>query len=155
MGEFIKDRLPDPIAYFESEGVSLVGRGTWRTGPCSFHGGSDSLRVNTKTGAWTCMACSTKGGDVLAHHMQAHGLGFVEAATALGAYFDDGARYTGKTAPSTLPARDALAVIAAELLVSFIVIADVRAGVIPSDDDWHRFVVGSGRVEALAREFAS
>lgn len=155
MGEFIKDRLPDPLPYFESEGISLVGPGPWKTGPCRFHGSHDSLRVNTRTGGWVCMACGAKGGDVLSYYMQMRGMGFVEAAMALGAYADDGRRYTGKTTATTLSARDAMQVIAQELLVLFVVIADIRSGTIPTDADWHRFVVGAGRVEILAREFAA
>ena len=155
MGEFIKDRLPDPTSYFDGENVRLDGPGRWKTGPCHFHGGSDSLRVNTVSGGWVCMACGAKGGDVLAYHMQLHGMEFVAAATALGAYVDDGRRYIGKTAATTLPARDAMEVIVHELLVLFVVISDIRGGVIPTDADWQRFVVGAGRVETLAREFAA
>ena len=32
MGEFIKDRLPDPETYFESEGLVLVGKGKGTAG---------------------------------------------------------------------------------------------------------------------------
>ena len=155
MGEFIKDRLPDVQSYFDAEDVRLVGPGRWKTGPCHFHDGSDSLRVNTQSGGWCCMACFVKGGDVLAYHMQRYGMQFVEAARELGTYVDDGKRYSGKTTATTLSARDAMQVIAHELLVLFVVIADIRKGVIPSDADWQRFVVGAGRVETLAREFAA
>ena len=27
MGEFLRDRLPNPISYFESEGLALIGNG--------------------------------------------------------------------------------------------------------------------------------
>lgn len=155
MGDFLKDRLPDVQSYFDAEDVRLVGPGRWKTGPCHFHDGSDSLRVNTQSGGWCCMACGVKGGDVLAYHMQRYGMQFVEAARELGAYVDDGKRYSGKTTATTLSARDAMQVIAHELLVLFVVIADIRKGVIPSDADWQRFVVGAGRVETLAREFAA
>lgn len=155
MGEFIKDRLPDVQSYFDAEDVRLVGPGRWKTGPCHFHDGSDSLRVNTQSGGWCCMACGVKGGDVLAYHMQRHGLGFVEAARALGAYADDGKPYRGATQTETLPARDAMQLAAHELRIAFVVISDVRAGVIPNDDDWRRFIVGAGRVEALAQGYAS
>ena len=155
MGEFIRDRLPDPISYFDGEDVPLVGPGRWKTGPCYFHGGGDSMRVNTASGGWCCMACGAKGGDVLAYRMQRHGLGFVEAAIELGAYVDDGRHYTGKTIPATLPAREAMQLAAHELRVAFVVISDVRAGVIPNDDDWQRFIACARRVEALAQEYAS
>ena len=155
MGEFIKDRLPHAQSYFESEDVQLVGPGQWKTGPCRFHGGSDSLRVNTQSGGWVCMACDVKGGDVLAYHMQAHSMAFVEAARALGAYVDDGKRYSGKTTPAALSARDAIQLAAHEMRILFVVLADVRAGVIPADADWQRFIEGARRVDALAQEFAA
>jgi predicted SprT family Zn-dependent metalloprotease len=75
--------------------------------------------------------------------MQMHGQEFVEAARALGAYVDDG--NVGKATPATLSARDAMQVVAHELLVLFVVIADIRNGVIPSDADWQRFVTVSFR----------
>lgn len=153
MGEFVRDRLPDALTYFESEGVHLVGPGRWKTGPCDLHGGSDSLRVNTESGGWRCMACSATGGDVLAFHMQRHGLEFVDAARLLGAYVDDGKRYTGPAKPTTLSARDAMQLASFELLVALVVIHDIRVGVIPSDDDWHRFIESSRRVETLAEEY--
>ena len=33
MGEFVKDRLPDTIEYFDLEDVPLKGPGRWKTGP--------------------------------------------------------------------------------------------------------------------------
>ena len=88
---FDRRNLPDPISYYESEGLKLTSRGKWRTTACQFHGGSDSMRINTETGAFACMAgCGARGGDVLAYHMAQHGLEFVEAAKALGAWIDDG-----------------------------------------------------------------
>ncbi len=153
MGEFIRDRLPDPVAYFAEQGVPLVGPGRWKTGPCRFHGGSDSLRVNTASGGWCCMACGAKGGDVLNHHMQAHGLEFVAAARELGAYVDDGRPHRGPAKPRTLPARDAIELLAFEMAVAMIVISDTRAGIIPNDADWQRFLVSAGRVQALAAEY--
>lgn len=153
MGEFIKDRLPDAHSYFESEDVHLVGAGQWKTGPCHHHGGSDSLRVNVKTGGWRCMACGVHGGDVLAHHMQRYGLDFVVAARQLGAYVEDGKPHRGQTAPATIPARDAMQLVARDLLLSVVVISDIKAGVIPSQKDWQSFVQSAGRIELLAMEY--
>ncbi len=152
MGEFIRDHLPDAITYFESEGVHLVGPGRWKTGPCDLHGGSDSLRVNTASGGWRCMACDASGGDVLAFHMQRHGLEFVEAARLLGAYIEDGKRYAGPAKTTTLSARDAMQLASFELLVALVVMHDIREGVIPSDDDWHRFIESSRRVQTIVQE---
>jgi len=153
MGEFIRDRLPESASYFDTEDVRLIGPGRWKAGPCHFHGGSDSLRVNTQSGGWCCMACGAKGGDVLAYHMQRHGLGFVEAARELGAYVEDDKPHP-RRAPTTLPAREAMQLVAHELRTAFVVIADIRRGVIPSETDWGRFVECAGRLETLAQEYA-
>lgn len=84
---FVRERLPHPADYYAAEGVALVGRGGWRDALCPFHLDSrPSLRVRFETGAFRCMACGAHGGDVLAFHMQLHGLRFVEAAKALGAW---------------------------------------------------------------------
>ena len=155
MGEFIRDRLPDPVNYFDAEDVRLVGPGRWKTGPCHFHGGSDSLRVNTASGGWCCMSCGAKGGDVLAFHMQRHGLPFVDAARALGAYIDGVGMAEKPVKPTTLPARDAMQLAAFELQLAMVVISDIKAGLIPSDTDWQRFLVSAGRVCALAAEYPS
>jgi phage/plasmid primase-like uncharacterized protein len=155
MSEFIRDRLPDPIDYFDLEGVPLRGPGRWKTGPCHFHGGSDSLRVNVQSGAWVCMNCQMKGGDVLAYCMQRHDIGFVEAARALGAYIDDDKPHRGVAKATSLSARDAMQLISFELTVSVVVIADTRRGVALNDADWRRFLLSVGRVTALAQEYRS
>lgn len=155
MGEYIRSRLPDPVTFFESEGLPVTGTGKWRTTSCQFHDGSDSMRINTESGGWVCMACGEKGGDVLAYVMRKHGLEFVEAARVLGAYVDDAQPHRGSMRPTTLSARDAMAVIAIELYVVAIVIANIRKGVIPSDADWERFLDGAGRIIRLESEFAS
>lgn len=152
MGEFVRDRLPDPAGYFESEGLKLTGRGKWRTTRCDFHDGSDSMRINVESGGWICMSCGTKGGDVLAYQMQQHGQDFVTAAKALGAYVDDGKAYQWQDRPRRFSARDALDVVGVELLICVVVIADARKGITPNDNDWHRFLEAAGLVEAIARE---
>ena len=68
-------------------GIKLRGAGGWRDAICPFHEDSKpSLRDRFETGAFRCMACGAHGGDVLAFHMQRHGLRFVDAAKALGAW---------------------------------------------------------------------
>ncbi len=38
---FDRDRLPDPITYYESQGLTFKERsGKWRTTECRFHGGN-------------------------------------------------------------------------------------------------------------------
>lgn len=84
---FRRDRLPNPAEYYASQGVILTGTGEWRNALCPFHEDSHpSLRVRIDTGAFRCMVCGAHGGDVLAFHMRRHGLRFIEAAKALGAW---------------------------------------------------------------------
>ena len=150
MGEFIKQNLPDPVSYYESQGLTLQRGGKWRTTRCDFHGGSDSMRINTETGSFICMAhCGARGGDVLAYHMAAHGMEFVAAAKALGAYRDDGGQHKGQTRPTPIPARALLEVAAFELMVCAMVLADALNGTL-TDADFDRFRDAAGRVIHIA-----
>jgi len=84
---FHRDRLPAPARFYADEGVRLLGVGRWRDALCPFHEDTrPSLRVLLETGAFRCMACGTRGGDVLAFYQRRHGVGFVDAARALGAW---------------------------------------------------------------------
>ncbi|HRH79463.1 MAG TPA: CHC2 zinc finger domain-containing protein [Thiobacillaceae bacterium] len=86
---FRRDRLPSAADYYPTQGIKLIGRGAWRDTICPFHPDTrPSLRVRIETGAFRCMVCGAHGGDVLAFHMQRHGLRFIEAAKALGAWED-------------------------------------------------------------------
>lgn len=85
--QFKRERLPDALHYFTASGVRLIGRGPWRSTLCCFHDDTrPSLRVNVESGAFRCMACGARGGDVLAFHRARHGLSFVQAAQDLGAW---------------------------------------------------------------------
>lgn len=151
---FDRRNLPDAVGYYESEGLKLTGRGKWRTTECKFHGGSDSMRINTDSGAFACMAgCGARGGDVLAYHMAQHGLEFVEAAKALGAWIDDG-RPATQHKPSPLSPRQALEVLAVEANLVAIAAANVAHGVVLSQLDLSRVLTASGRVTRLAEVFA-
>ena len=118
-GHFEREALPEPIAYYtEQAGLTFKERrGRWRTARCDFHGGSDSLRINVETGAFCCMACGASGGDALAYHMRLHGMGFIEAARALGAWRDDpsGPLVPVNRRPAGLSASDALALLRADV----------------------------------------
>lgn len=117
-GRFDRERLPEPLAYYtETAGLTFrERRGRWRTTRCDFHGGSDSMRINTETGAFCCMACGASGGDVLSHYMRLHGLSFVEAARALGAWIDDprAPLVPINRRPAGLSASDALSLLRAD-----------------------------------------
>jgi DNA primase len=85
-GGFDRERLPDPLDYFADAGLCLIGRGRWRSALCPFHDDHNpSLRVNAETGAFRCMACGARGGDVIDFHRARHGMTFAEAAGDLGA----------------------------------------------------------------------
>lgn len=150
---FDRERLPDPITYFESEGLKLTGRGAWRTTACRFHDGSDSMRVNTKTGGWCCMACNAKGGDVLAYHIEAHGLEFIDAAKALGAWIGDG-KPAQQHKPAPLSPRQALQVLATEANLAAIAAGNVARGVVLADTDRARLLTASNRISRLVEAFA-
>jgi DNA primase len=87
MGSILaRDRLPDTSQYFEAAGLHLIGRGLWRSALCPFHDDTrPSFRVNTRSGAYRCMSCGAKGGDVIEFHRRRHGLSFMQAARDLGA----------------------------------------------------------------------
>lgn len=85
---FCRDRLPHPADFYAGERIRLLGRGEWRSALCPFHEDTTpSMRVHLTSGAYRCLACGAHGGDVVAFHMQRHGVGFVDAAKALGAWW--------------------------------------------------------------------
>lgn len=152
MKAFDKSGLPDPVTYFEGQGLKLVGRGDWRTTKCLFHGGSDSMRVNVDSGGWVCMACGVKGGDVLAFHMEYHGLDFVAAAKELGARVPNGNPGTQRPLPFSV--RDALSVLRFEALLCAVAACNIARGISLTDMDRQRLVQAASRIEFIAREVA-
>jgi hypothetical protein len=148
---FNRDRVPGWSAYAVSTGLTLSGRGQWRTTRCDIHGGSDSLRVNVTSGGWICMACGAKGGDALAHYRQVSGKSFRQAASDLGAWINGRSDHSAQvTRPARLAPSDALSALGPELTLCAVVISDARSGVIPNDTDWRRFLEAAGRVQFVA-----
>lgn len=153
---FERDRLPDPATYFEGEGLTLTGprSAKWKTAACTFHGGSDSMRINTATGAWVCMAgCGARGGDVLAYQMAAHAMDFIEAAQALGAWVEDGKPHIQQR-PTPLSPRAALQVLAFESTVTAVAAGNLANGVDLTDDDLARLLTAASRIARLVEVFA-
>ena len=152
---FDRNLLPDTTGYFEAQGLKLAGprSAKWKTTECRFHDGSDSMRVNTSTGAWVCMSCGVKGGDVLAYSMKLHGLEFVEAAKQLGAWVDDGKPQRPQK-PTALPPRAALEVMAFECNLVAIAAGNIAKGVILSDADRARVMTAAGRINRITGDFA-
>ena len=85
--KFQKNRLPNPLSYFEKNGLNLIGKGEWRSAICPFHKDTEpSLRVRVENGAFRCLACGEKGGDIVAFHQKRFGMPFKDACIALGAW---------------------------------------------------------------------
>ena len=150
---FDRTRLPDAAGFYEGEGLKLEGRGKWRTTECRFHGGSDSLRINTESGAYVCMAgCGAKGGDVLAYRMAAHGEEFIGAAKALGAWIDDDKPAPRKPIP--ISPRDAITLMAAESNLVAMAAGNMAHGVELTQADLERVLTAAGRINRIAELFA-
>lgn len=152
---FEREKLPEPVSYYEAHGLSLQGprSAQWRTTECRFHGGSDSMRIRVATGAFVCMACGARGGDVLAYEMAVHGIGFVEAAKRLDAWVGgyDPQRHI-RTNP--LSARDALSVLTDEATLIAIEGMRMSSGVVPSAADLERIRRAAARVRHIQGMFA-
>lgn len=151
---FDRNLLPDPTAYFEEQGLRLTGprNAKWKTTECRFHDGSDSMRVNTSSGAWVCMSCGVKGGDVLAYEL-ATGAEFVDAAKAIGAWVDDGRPHTPQK-PTPLSPRAALSALAFEATLTAIAAGNVAQSVVLTDADRSRLMQAAGRIYRIAEVFA-
>ena len=152
---FDRAQLPDPTSYFENQGLILKGprSAKWKTTTCNFHGGSDSLRVNVASGAWVCMSCGEKGGDVLAYEIKDGGKEFVDAAKAQGCWIDDG-RPPVATRPTPLSPRLALSVMAFESTLAAVAAGNVANGVALIDADRARLMVAANRINRLVEAFA-
>ena len=152
---FDRTHLPDPVTYFENQGLILKGprSAKWKTTTCNFHGGSDSLRVNVTSGAWVCMSCGEKGGDVLAYEMKDSGKEFVDAAKALGCWIDEG-RQPVATKPTPLSPRLALSVMAFESTLAAVAAGNMANGVALTDADRARLLVAANRINRLVEAFA-
>jgi hypothetical protein len=152
---FNRELLPEPVAYYEAQGLTLQGprSAKWRTAECRFHSGSDSMRIKVTTGAFVCMACGARGGDVLAYHMAAHGIGFIEAAKRLGAWIGNAAPQR-HIRPTTLSARDAISALADEATLIGIEGSRMAKGIKPSPEDWTRLLLAVGRFNHVRGLFA-
>jgi hypothetical protein len=151
---FDRSKLPDPVSYYESQGMTLRGprNASWRTAECQFHGGSESLRVNVGTGAWVCMACGIKGGDVVSHFMQSKGMEFVVAARALGAWTGSDSPQTQRK-PAGLSPRAAMEVMSFEALIAAVAAANVARSVVLKERDLERLLLASNRITKLMEAY--
>lgn len=151
---FDRSRLPDPLSYYEGQGLHFKEhRGKWRSAACFNCSSSDGMRVNTENGSFVCMTqCGARGGDLLAYHMAHHSLDFITAAKELGAWVDDGKPTLAR--PTPLPARDALAVLGVESNLVAVAAANVAHGVALSELDLARLLQAAGRIQKVAEVFS-
>lgn len=151
---FERDHLPDPATYFEGRGLKLTGprSSKWKTTRCEFHNGSDSMRVNTSSGAWVCMSCGAKGGDVLAYEIKVSGAEFQDAAKAIGAWVDDG-KPQPFYKPMPLSPRAALEVLAFEATLTAVAAGNVAHGVALTQKDLDRVLTAAGRINKITEAF--
>lgn len=149
---FDRNLLPDPTSYFESQGLKLIGprSAAWKTTECRFHGGSDSMRINTENGIWKCMNCDVKGGNVLAYQMKAYGMDFQDACKALRVPLQSD---KPSRKPAVLSARDALRVTANEANLVAIAACNVAHGVVLTAKDKDRLLKAAARIIRLEEEF--
>ena len=145
---FDRTRLPDPVDYYTAQGLQFRERkGKWRTTECRFHGGTDSMRINTSTGAFCCMAgCGARGGDVVAYHMALHGEDFTSAAKELGAWIEDG---KPPARPTPIPARDALHLLAREANLIAITAVSISNGMKLTEADRERVLKAGARINTI------
>lgn len=153
--KFDRNLLPNPTDYYESEGLHLRGPtgASWKTTECKFHGGSDSMRVNVKTGAFRCMNCGARGGDLLAYQVATYGQDFIDAAKSLGAWVDDG-RPKKVQKPTSLSPRSSLEVLSFESTVVAVIAAGIASGAYLTDDDRDRLLLCANRINRIVEEFA-
>lgn len=149
---FDRELLPEPQTYFENTGLTLQGVGKWRSTACQFHGGRTSMRVNLESGAWVCMSCGQKGGDVLAFEMATTRAEFVEAAKALGAWVHDG-RKPARAKPTPLSPRAALEVLGFEAELVAIAAGNIAHGVQLTTTDIARILDAGNRIIKITEAF--
>ena len=150
---FDRRNLPEPVGYYEAAGLVFRERkGKWRTTRCEFHGGSDSMRVNTDSGAFACMACGASGGDVLSYEMQATGAEFIDACKALGCWVDDG-QPAVQHKPTPMSPRAALQMLSFEAQLVAMEYARIANGAVPSEADKARTLLAANRITTIMEVF--
>lgn len=147
---FDRARLPDPRTYYEGQGLTLSRGNKWVTTSCVFHGGSDSMRINLESGAFSCMAgCGATGGDVLAYHRALHQDDFVSACKSLGCWIENGKTPSKPPRPTPLPARDALEILAFESLLVAGAASSIGQGYQLTENDRKRLLSACGRIQHI------
>ena len=110
------------------------------------------MRINVRTGAFVCMACGAKGGDVLSHFMISKGMEFVDAAKALGAWTGSDSPQIQRK-PAGLSPRSAMEVLSFEALIAAVAAAKVARGVVLNKRDLERLLLASNRITKLVEAY--
>lgn len=130
MGKFVREKLPDPLTFYQSRGLVLQPGKEWRRTSCEFHMSRRTMFVNMKSGAFVCYGqCGAKGGSVLDYHMAINGISFYKAAKELGAIELNGQPYTGPKRPTRIPAHDLLQLAKKDLYMCATVISAVAQAI--------------------------
>lgn len=112
------------------------------------------MRVNCSSGAWACMSCGEKGGDVLAYEMRSGQKDFIDAAKTLGCWIADSQASVVTTRPTPLSPRLALSVMAFESTLTAVAAGNVANGTHLTDTDRKRLMVAANRINRLVEAFA-
>lgn len=79
-------RLPSPLDFYHTYGLTLKGGGVWRSAVCPFHDDRHpSLSINTDHGGYICHVCGASG-DMVGFYMARYGVDFVQACKDLDLY---------------------------------------------------------------------
>lgn len=144
----------DPASYFQQHGAPLRGEGKLRTAACPFHTSEDfdnyPVRVDVTTGAWRCTECGAGGRDVLAYHMQRHGLRALAAARHLRASSGRENESAWSTDLTSMPRHAVLQVIADDANLVAVAHANVAYGVVLSEVDREKVSTAGRRIGRLA-----
>lgn len=155
---FERNNLPNPLSFYEEQGMNLIGTGKWQKTLCPFHDDHDpSLSINSQNGAFYCFSCQTKGGDIISFLMQKDKLNFVEAVKYLGAWVEDDKGMNANVLykkPKPLSAHDALEILKFEALLCAVVASDVASGKTLSMIDKERLMQAVGRIQTIQELFS-
>jgi hypothetical protein len=149
---FDRTKLPDPLDYYQNAaGLTLKGKGEWRTTGCPFHGSKSTFRINVRSGSFKCMSeCGASGGDVLAFHRAANRMDFVAAAKDLNCYVADSIT---SLKPTPFSARDGLSLLAQETNFVAVCLTNFLNGVELTEVDKSRLLVAAGRINLVRGAF--
>jgi hypothetical protein len=135
MGTFVKEKLPDPLSFYQGRGLVLQPGKEWRSTSCEFHISRTTMRINMNSGGFVCMAqCGAKGGSVVDYYMAINGVDFYTAAKALGAIEADGKPYKGPKRPLRIPTHDLLKLVPKELYICSTVVSALSNALIDNPE---------------------